>query len=777
MLDRVGQGGGRGDVASRGYPPFGSLTTPPAGGEAPLDLGATLRAGLRALRRHRTLLLATIGGVLAVGLVHLGTAVPLYRANASIIVDPRMGPVGADSAPGLLTNDALVVDSEVRVLQSRALTDRVIARLGLMPEEDEARGVRSRLRDLLGRGAADRNGPVGAGALLGDTLRGAEGTAAPTRAGGATAPEDGDMAERDLVLEEARRAERLRRRLTGDLDIARAGETYVIDIAYASPDPVFAATIANAFVEEYFLAHTETQFETTRRMNEWLGERVGVLASAVAGADEAVETYRRTHDLIGADGERLQSEVELAAANEELVQVRASRASVATQLAALAEAIEAGTVDVALGEEARTARLDELRLELGQLNATLLDYAGRLGEDHDLTGRTRAEATRARALIAEELRTVASDLESRETLLARSARQIEERIEAIRARAADDAVRSIRLRELEREAESKRQLFEAMLGRLDETTQEESFAPAPARVIARAVPPDEPASPRPGMILALSLLGGLVMGGGLVSLREIMDESVRMPGDLEALGLPVLGLAPAAPRDADDEVSIMRHAVDHPSGPMAEAVRAIGLAGGIRRTETGGVIGVTGAGRDEGASALALNLASANAARGLAVVLVELDRRGSIGDIIDVPPANRLRALIDDPALIETLAPSATLSGAVPIPFGGSDDGDKAIVLADPTTHEFIAAMLELMRERFDLVVLDLPPLAASLDARVGVRLVDHLVLAVRWGATPKHEVEAALAAHPEARRRCLGAVPTRFDPTRYAAYNGPIEA
>ena len=747
-------------------------TTPVATEADPalIDLGETVRAAVATLWRQRFLIAAIVAAFLAFAIFRIMTAVPQFTATASIIIDPRISAgQGAKTAPSLLVNDALVVDSEVRVLKSRELASRLIDRLGLLDEEraPSEPGVIARAGNFI------RN-------LFGTVLE--------------------DATPEEIVLDEGtiqqRRRESVRRSLLRGLDVARSGETYVIDISYTSPDPAFSAEVANALVEEYFLSQAETSFENTRRVNEWLGERVESLAGSVATADEAVEAYRTENDLFSVGGgDLLPSQAELTVANNELINIRSEIVRANASLAQLEQAIAEGTIDVTIDSDARPAALNELRQDYAELVARDLDYSSRLGENHILVRRTRDELSRTRSLILDEFRKVAATLRSRLQTLQRRSDETSLRIVGLRASSADDALKSIRLRELQREASSKRKLYETMLQRLDETSEQEGFQVSPARVIAYAVPPDKKSAPQSKLIVALSLFGGLVLGGGIALGREALDDVFRKPDDVEALGIPFIGMVPmntddkrmvksgsgegitrreAIKRGLSKSGAKLRFAADYPSSMFAETIRSLAATLARSRTQRGGcvVLGFTSVQKGEGKSTLAGNFATAQASRGFRVAMLDLDLRSPqlTSALMELPEANLLDNLIEEPELLAQCEQSEGLMGVTLIGNGGRNG---PLTLSDPNVIESIGVLIERMKPSFDYIVADLTPMSGLIDARLGANVVDQIVMAIEWGRTSESRVKSVLATNHEVRSRLAGVIFTKAKLRAYSSYNG----
>ncbi|MDO5528815.1 MAG: exopolysaccharide transport family protein [Paracoccus sp. (in: a-proteobacteria)] len=679
-----------------------------------VDLGGSLRAAFAGMRRQKWVIGAVASGMTALALAYVLTATPEYTARAELLLDPRISttsPSGPDGA-SLLLSDALVVDSEIRVLTSRGLTTRLAGDLGLFDE-----------------GAAAPEAPSGLRAIAED-LR-------------ARLLNEDQAAEPAPLLDgapaETARREAIRREMMRGLDVRRAGNTYIIEIAYSSPDPVFSTNLVNQLIETYFIVEAEENRADSARVSSWLDERVEVLAADVNAADSAVEAYREEQQLYLMTGDILPSQAELSAASTRQIAMRSDLIELRASLEKVRAVIEtqsvSGLMDGTLGGEVASPALRDLQTRYAETLEREADLVARMGAGSATVAATRRDQEQLRSLILDEARQIEDRLQARVTTTSQQIAATDAQIAELRERASSDARSSIRLRELEREAALKRAEYETMLGELNSILQIQSFERSPARVIARAVPPDIKSSPRSTRTVLLALFGGLILGGALAFLREAMDNRARRPADLrEGLGVPYLGVVPARRIEtARPTFAAMR----------IEADRARKAASG--QAPGAAVIGVTGAASSD-AARLAASFAGDLAARGARVALVSPGAVPGSAREIATPEAG-------EPLHISAgLAPSD---------------------LADPRSADALARLLGDLRGRADYVVLNLPPLERSAALRALSGLTDGVVLAVGWGRHSLPGLAERLENLPQLRRLLLGGVFTQVKPRKYQSYNG----
>ena len=134
-----------------------------------------------------------------------------------------------------------------------------------------------------------------------------------------------DLLEPDDPLEQAAKG------LQGGVSVTRQGFSYLINVSYTSDNPSRAAAVANGFADEYLVDQLESRYESTRRTNEWLSERLGDLRNKVRESERAVEIFRAENNIVGAEGSTL-SDQEVSKLNEQLILARAETAQARANL-------------------------------------------------------------------------------------------------------------------------------------------------------------------------------------------------------------------------------------------------------------------------------------------------------------------------------------------------------------------------------------------------------------------------------------------------------------
>jgi capsular exopolysaccharide synthesis family protein len=302
----------------------------------------------------------------------------------------------------------------------------------------------------------------------------------------------------------------------------------------------------------------------------------------------------------------------------------------------------------------------------------------------------------------------------------------------------------VRLNELERKAEASRTLYESYLNRYKETSSQQGIEQSDARVVSKAKIPTRQSSPKVGLNLALGLLLALGAGVGSIALAEMLDAGLATAEDVERrLETSYLGAVPLLASVAEgSDLPPIDHVVAKPLSSFSEAFR--NLRASILYSRLGEpvrVIAVTSSLPGEGKTTTSLCLGRTAALQGQRVIIVDCDlRRRTV---------NRLLRTEPKAGLLEVLSGEATLQQAVAV-----DEGTGAHILPlaksafTPKDVFGTAAMdrlLDDLRARYDLVVLDTAPVLPVADTRVLAPKADTVVFLARWRKTPQHAIEAAL--------------------------------
>ncbi len=717
----------------------------PQAGFAGLDNLVDLKALLVTFRRRLRLFLAVSLMVFIAVLVFTVQATPLFTGTASVMIDTRQERVvDAEAVLSGLSADAGVVDTEVEILKSRQLASRVVASRGLEQDPEFNRALRD-------KGAVESL-IDGVGSLF-----------------GAAAPDD---VRRQLTQEQAQRqTERVVDAVRSRLSIRRVGLTYVMNIEFTSSSPEKAARVANAFAESYLLEQLEAKFDATRQANSWLNRRLADLRAEVQQNETAVERYRAANNLLSASGATL-TEQEISAYNQQLATVRAQQAEDEARLRTARAQLAAGSTGEDVGEALGSTVVQQLRARRAEVSGRVADLSSRFGPRHPDMIRAERELADIDTQIQAEIRRIISNLEARAQVSRERTASMAGSVAGARGTLAANNAAAVRLNELQRNAESSRTLYQSLLNRFQETTSSDGLEQSDARIVSRAVIPNSPSSPNVPLNLALGLILGLGAGVSVLVLAEMLDSGLGTAEEVERkLGLPSLASVPllaSIAEGVDKSSAPADFLVAKPLSAFAEAIRALRTAVNFSKVgQAVQVVAISSSLPGEGKTTTGVSMARSAALAGQSVIIVDCDlRRRAVNRQFGLEPTVGLMEVLNGSATFENALHHDEATGAHVLPLVKA-----AFTPKDVFNSAAMDRLLDGLRARYQLVILDTAPVLAVSDTRVLAAKADTVVFLTRWRKTPDKAVENALHLLTQAGAHLAGVVLVQVDMRSQARY------
>jgi uncharacterized protein involved in exopolysaccharide biosynthesis len=636
----------------------------------------------RILWRRKRLVFGTS---LLLGLAVLAYALitpSLYTATAQILIDPRDRQVVLnDVNPGALSPDGGIaqVESQVKVIESDAVLGRAVAQAGLETEP----GFGAPQDSLVTRSLASLRAMV-----------------------------TGPKAERH-VDPRGRALDQLRRKLA----VKRADKVFVIDIVVTTVDPDLSARIVNAIANAYLVDQTEARSDAAKRAAGDLRGRLDELRNGVNTADKKLEEYKARNGLIASSG-RLVNEQQLTDLNTRLVAARARTAEAKARLQGVRDARGQAIGSGAMPEAVQSSVIDRLRGQYAELAAKEADLRTNLGERHPFIAAVRTQMQDVRRLIDAELNRIAGAAETEYQRAQSNERTLSADLDRLQRQSAVTSQSSVQLRELEREVEAARSVYNTFLVRAREIKEQTSIDSSNARIITAARPPQDASWPPRLILVAAALAGGLGLGAGLALTREYLAPTVLSPRQLERLSnAPVVAVLPGL-RPGGASTAAASFTLDHLAATSGLRGRSLTLL-------------VTSGEADEAARrAVIALLASVAVGRGDRVLLIDANLQtgaSHAGGLLDV-----LRGEQSLNAVTQT----DPTCGARRIGLG---DTQKPIrdALQPANVDRFFAGV----RARFELVIVDGGVLAENLRLGPLAAAADRLLLVACNGATRQRDL------------------------------------
>lgn len=691
----------------------------------------TLERAMSAVRKRLRLVLA-VPAVLAVLTAALVFMLPnRYDADALVQINPRQKVISdLDTVVSDLKGDNPTVESEVEIIRSRPVILSVIDALDLRNDPEFQRKPRAtQFLEAIGfpqsaePRAAERQVPI-ARDQIAEILN-------PQQPGSS-------MPERDEVA--VAFAERLK--------VVRVRTTLLIDIRFSARDPVKAAKIANTIAETYLRQQIEVKRRANAAATEILETKIDEMRGKVAAAERAVEQWKARNNIFDSEGQIL-SEKQLARLMEQSVNARNLTAEARARYEQVQKLARAGDSGTAIADVLKSPTVQALKDQLASTRRKGAEMSTRYGPKHPELVKIKAEMAEAQAQLSAEIERLVINLKNEYEVADARERQLAQNLAQMKEQQADTKDAGVELKELEREATSSKQLFEALLTRYKQTSGTQDFQLPDATIVEKADVPLHPASPKRKQLVMMASVAGLLMGCALAVLLEIFAPGVSRPEDIKrALALDHLSSMPAIAQEDGPALSpdkAVRLIVAEPSGIYAEATRSARRELDSRRKRPGPrIILVTSALPKEGADIVASNLAHHYAMTGTRVLLADADWRRQ--PLTQQLAPQRVAGFADQliayqPVEAAVLRDGMTGLHFLPAAAQGTISGSIPELLASQIT----ADALFRLRSAFDVVVLSAPPLLPVSDGRILADYADQIVFVMTWQKTPKALARKAL--------------------------------
>jgi succinoglycan biosynthesis transport protein ExoP len=732
--------------------------SPLTGASTPADLFAV---SIKFIRRQLSLILFVALLTIGLAVTYLVITPPFYSAYARILINTGKVQLLQRSVfveePLNITG---VLDSQIEILQSDNFALSVIKKLRLIEdpeftEPDGLIGVVHKIKSVL-------------------------------------------FGSKREELSESELAQRAVAAFDRKLKVSRVGYSYAIEIAFQSRDPDRAAQIANAVADGFIVDQLDAKYQALREATTWLQGRLDELRGQALAAERAVVEYKTKNNIVSAGDGRLINEQELAQLNTALVQAHAAKAEAQARLDRIRQILrenenpdQAKAVVATVSESLQNPVITQLRqqyLDLAQREAL---YTNRYGSNHLAVVNLRNRMQEIRRSIVDELNQIAGAYKSDYDIAEAREKSLEQNLNATVTGSQMTNKAQIELRQLESAAQNYRALYDTLQQRYMDSVQQQSLPTTEARVITQAAPPSQQSSPKSLLILAGASMGGLLLGLGLATLRELADRTLKtgkqVEADLAAQCVAVIPMIkpgvqiasvnkaaadPSRSRIISPKTGLLRHVVDSPLSPFAESIRALkisaDLSGSVGFNK---VIGVTSSVPNEGKSTIAASLAQMCAHSGARVILVDCDlRRPSLSQELAPNETTGLIDVISDAASLDKVVWVDPVTHLHFLPAGvRSRMIHTSEVLFSPSMKRFFGRL----RDSYDYVIVDLSPVNPVVDVRTAIHLLDSYVFVAEWGKTKIDVARHALNTARGIYDNLLGVVLNKVNFKRLNRYDG----
>ena len=666
-----------------------------------------LRELWQSIRRHRFLIGgAGLAALIAALIITLLTP-PTYRANVRIQVNPEATQIIAlGSVDPAQKQDITFIETNIGLLQARSLAERV------------ARSLK------LGSNPAYAN----------------------------------------QSLSQGQRLQSATSTLASNLQIVPRKQSRIIDLFFNSRDKTQAATIANSFADNFVQSNLDRKFDQSAFARDFLKQRLEAIRLRLEDSERGLVVYAREAGLV-----TIQTNEGKEAATSQTINSVILSSLTKSVADSEARRIETGQKYVQAQRNTggrdtiQSVAMQPIQSELAQLRAQYAEQSRIFKPDYPdmqkLADRIRAleqqmrsfDTQSARSQSTVNLGNLAADYRAAQG----QERELKARLDDLKGGVLTDREKNVRYGILQREVDTNRALYDALLQRYKEVGVAGGVGENLISIVDRAIVPSRPVSPVLPLNLLIGLALGLSLGAAGAFAYDIVNETISSPADIEeSLNVKALGAIPLV----EDEVSISE-LLEDPKSPVTEAY--FNVSNLLRFATTDGipkVLAITSSLPGEGKSSTAYGLARSLARIGKNVLLVDADlRRPTFRVSGDRRVGHGLTNLLTgDKKLSEIvahIAPSLSLVPAGDIPPNPSELFSGARV----------ESVIKDMSDEFDVVILDCPPLLGFVDAPILAAISDGVLVVFEAGRVRVPMAKNSISRLNDVGAYVVGALVTKF--------------
>ncbi|WP_169303125.1 GumC family protein [Thalassotalea mangrovi] len=704
--------------------------TPMSDSADEIDLGKLFRV----IWRHKLVLISFSALVTVLTAMVMSSKTPIYSASASLLLEAEQNRVlQLDDVYGEATSAQEYYYSQLEIIRSRKVAEKVVATLNLtehpffnQPNETQP-SLRQTLVNLL-------NPPEPAPPL--------------------SAEEKAEQKKQSVI-----------NYVWGSMSATPISKTQVVNVGFESQSPQLAALLANAIAQAYLDNHMDVNLERIEKSALWLNSSMAGLKQKLEHAEEQLAVFEERESLVDVRGIKSLAAKELEELSGQLL-----RAQQEVDQSELLSSLVAGNSDKgalafedlnAIPEVLNHPAVQKLQQQTLAIETKKQELASVYGPKHPKMIAVNAELAKAQFNVEQQVNRLIKSLGT-------DTRQAKQRVQQLTAAIAAAKTRFQRLtrvenqhRELLQEVETNRNLYEAFFSRLKETAQLEGFETSVGRIIDPATVPYAPSKPRKSLVVVLALMLSLMLGVACVLLIEALNATIRSADDVEQkLAKTLLGIIPLINPESNNASSPGRlktlfrqeqrssahtlpanyYLLDQDRG-FSEAVRtirtSIQMLGIDSPTQ---VIAVTSTLPGEGKTQLSSNLFYALGQLQKTLIIDADMRRPSI--------AKNFAISSNQPGLSNYIAGTHPLDDCIVVDKHSQMDVLVAGDLA-PNPQELLSSprfktLIESLKDNYERIIVDTPPILAVSDAILIAGLSDALVYVIKADDTKEQQVKAA---------------------------------
>ena len=515
-----------------------------------------------------------------------------------------------------------------------------------------------------------------------------------------------------------------------DVTITPVRLSRLVDVKVEHSNPEKAAQIANALAKTFVENNLKQKSQASVEAVAWLKTQVEESRDKVQKSDSAVHAYLTNYNEVSLEeGENI-VRLGLMQAKADVSKASSLATQAARTILEIDTILNAGKPIESIPQVAENATVQRLKQEVAVKEASLAAQLKRYRDKHPTIIQARSELANLKDSLQRESEIVLQSLRNNSQIYKKQEEVLQKLVVSEEKKQLQLNQLRIQYGMLKRESENNKVIYNNVLVRMKETELTSRLTSNNMRIVDVALVPRNPVKPKFMLTVVFGVFAGVAVAFGLALFVNYLDDTIRSQDDVEVyLGLPFLGYIPNIQATSIVERDLQAHL--HPQSNAAEGFRTVRATLSLTKgADKYRIISVTSTVPSEGKSLVASNLAIVQAQAGFKTILVEADlRRPTVHKVFQVQVSTGLSGYLTgeaktaDECIHKSDIPNLDVVCCGTIPSSPSE------LIGSQRMSQFIAEL----RQKYDRVVLDCPPVSAVSDPLVIGSMSDGIVFVSKF--------------------------------------------
>jgi len=501
----------------------------------------------------------------------------------------------------------------------------------------------------------------------------------------------------------------------------------IVEISYLSTNPKFAAAVVNTVSKAYINEILEMKMQSSKYTLKWLTEKAEEERKKLQHAEEALQQYMRNNDIVTLENKVTIIPQKLTELSKQLTKAETKRKEIESlynKIKKIRNLNKAETISAISSDPT----IQALREEILKAEQNIIELSKKYGKKHPKMIRAISELNILKEKKIQEIKRVIESIKNEYELAKTNEMNLRKLLKKTKNEALTLNEKFIQYSVLKREVETNRKLYDVLIKKLKEKSITENIQTVNVWIVEKAKVPKIPVKPKKTLNILLGIIIGIFGGIGIAFFVEYLDNTIKSPEETEnKLGVPVVGLISYL---ANDRVE--NSVLNEPKSAFAEDFKVLRTSILLSSTEKlPKSILITSASPEEGKTVTASNLAITIAQSEYSVLLLDADLRK--------PMLHKIFNLDNSKGLSTYLAGTSDLNiiqeGPLPmmsiIPSGPIPPNPSELLSSNKTQK-----LLELLKKRYDIIILDSPPLIGVSDSLILSKFTSGTLIITKFAKT-----------------------------------------